>query len=149
MKFLIVLSLFVSASAFAQYSESYTYKCWDTTQGERGYPTYVFTGIQNGTYILKLKYPREVYFERKDDCWVETTTLAQPSDYKKFKVCLGEGQHIDSLIPVEIDEEYFEGTVYCERSFKRVFENRGGGNGGYNGGSNGGISAGATGGVAN
>ena len=129
MKFLVALTMLASVSAFAQrYDNEKEYKCWDTAQGERGYPTYVFEVSKENHYLqLELDYPRELYFERKHDCWVSKNnmpggTTETSMNYDKFEVCEGEGQHINGLIPVEIDEEYFEGTVYCERGLKQIFK---------------------------
>lgn len=127
MKFFIALTMLASVSAFAQrYENEKEYKCWDTAQGERGYPTYVFeVERKNGHIQLELEYPREIYFERKHDCWVSKRMAPEASttmNYDKFEVCEGEGQHINGLIPVEIDEEFFEGTVYCERGLKQIFK---------------------------
>ena len=127
MKFFIALTMLASVSAFAQrYENEKEYKCWDTAQGERGYPTYVFEVERKNGYIqLELEYPREIEFERKHDCWVSKRHMPEASttmNYDKFEVCEGEGQHINGLIPVEIDEEFFEGTVYCEKGLKQIFK---------------------------
>lgn len=132
MKFLLALSLLASTAAFAN-EHGRDYKCWDTAQERQEYPTYVFEveryhPAKNNYLQVELEYPKHIELERKHDCWVgrdegPTTTETKHGDW--FKVCEGEGQSIRGLIPVEIEEENFEGTVYCERGLGRIFKHHG------------------------
>jgi hypothetical protein len=123
MKFLILLTVLASTSVFANNDKI---KCWDSAQENRHHkPAYVFEEKDRHAEGLNreivLVYPNYVQLEEKHGCLVSGYDRPEASNPRKeFEACLGEGQYINRLVPVEIDdeEEDFEGTVYCEREIK-------------------------------
>lgn len=122
MKFLLVLSVLASTTAFAN-MDGDKIKCWESAQ-ENGHrrPAYVFEEKGRTENVLnreiKLVYPNYVQLEEKHGCLVNRRNIPGVTDPRNdFEACLGEGQEIHRLVPVEIEdeEEDFEGTVYCER----------------------------------
>lgn len=123
MKFLLALTLMVSATAFAN-NDRYI-KCWDTAQEDGGRPAYVFKAEYDMEAVnrdLHLIYPFDFELHNYHGCLVggypsETAEM----NNGKFKICPTQGQSINGLIPFEVEERFFEGTVYCEKGLKRYF----------------------------
>lgn len=126
MKFLIALSVLASATAFAD--EHRYIKCWDTAQEEGGRPAYVFKTeheAENFNGDIGLVYPYEFDLRTHDHCLVSEHHPSSVVDNGKFRICPTQGQSINGLVPFEVEERFFEGTVYCEKQLKRFFYDRG------------------------
>jgi hypothetical protein len=137
MKFLLALSVLATTSAFAHNGISGDkIKCYESSQDGHRKPAYVFE--EKGRYggglnrEIKLVYPDYHQLEEKHGCLVSKRNGEPTTEESRnsFKACLGEGQEIGRLIPVEIEHESenedYLGTVYCERDILDYLNGRNG-----------------------
>lgn len=123
MKFLLALSVLATTTAFAQYNHGGDkIKCYESAQqGGYGKPAFVFEARNNYPGALggiDLVYPDHIDLRRDDGCLKTDWDVASGSSMepgRKFKACLGEGQEIGRLVPVEIEYQEEEDTYYCGR----------------------------------
>lgn len=128
MKFLIALT--VLASATGAFANDRFIKCWETAQGERGRPEYVFKvnhssiSFEEDYRFLSLVHPFKIdYLEERNGCLKPGTPGFENPNYVKF--CETDGQRINGLVPIEVEKGQWDETVYCEAEIKRYFHNHG------------------------
>jgi hypothetical protein len=125
MKFLLALTVLVSAAAFSQpdhgrdHERDRSIKCYDSTQRDRGDIAYIFV---KKDYELRLVYPRE----RASEIWLnnrrclETRSGAPTMNHDDLEFCRTDGQRVNGLVPIEVTDGRTD-TVYCERELLRYF----------------------------
>lgn len=130
MKFLIALT--VLASATGAFANDRFIKCWETAQGERGRPEYVFKAhrhMMDDNRGISLVKPFSAELERtphgclKVDRVIQMEAGLDENQWAKF--CQTDGQRINGLIPVEVDRGQWDEVVYCEAELKKYLGRRG------------------------
>jgi hypothetical protein len=120
MKFLIALSVLVSASAFAQGQSDI--HCYEQGQGDNNVPAYTFRTAGNS---IHLDYPSGVNgnLQNEGECLIKNGDDNLVGSRPRFAACLSEGQRIGTKIPVDIFRwnQFFE-TVYCEETLEPWFD---------------------------
>ena len=118
MKFFFALSFFVTSMAFAQ-SNGYQIKCYESAQQSGGsHLAYVLKVFGNENNI-KLDWPNEPHISGNLKMHHGCLEGKKGND-TVWKACLGEGQNVYGLVPVEVRDRSFqyERTVYCQRKIK-------------------------------
>src|SRR5690606_378647 len=114
----------VLASATGAFANDRFIKCWETAQGERGKPEYVFKAHRHmmddmgGITLVKPEYAQ---LQRHNGCLKVSNPVDLVSEENPFwaKFCQTDGQRINGLIPVEVDRGRWDEVVYCEAELKK------------------------------
>jgi hypothetical protein len=122
MKFLIALSVLVSASAFANPHNKI--KCYEQVQ-QGGDAEVVYVLEEKGDYLY-VKYPTELkgkLMMSQDGCLEQRINGTPGFDGRGLELCPTDGQQIRNLVPVEATVGYQQSeTVYCEKSILPWFK---------------------------
>lgn len=124
MKFLIALSVFASATAFAQNGSDRFIKCYGPAQqGEDAELVYKLKAYNGSLWLVEPFHAQMAL--NQDSCLESYVNAAEAFAGRSLELCRGEGQRINGYIPIEA-QEYGEEeeTVYCEQEIKRWFYNR-------------------------
>lgn len=127
MKFLLTLT--VLASATGAFANDRFIKCWETTQGERGRPEYVFKvnhgpGYEENYRFLSLVHPFTIpVLNERNGCLKPQGGVPPMDNPNHVKFCETDGQRINGLVPIEVERGQWDETVYCEAEIKRFFRN--------------------------
>ena len=119
MKFLIALSLLVSASAFAEnMGREEWVKCYDTAQGSDMQVVYKLKSY-HGRKSVVYPFNQPLILDEESNCLVYPLQAEGAVPHVNF--CPGEGQRVNGLVPVEATYGQEEDTVYCEKKISRWF----------------------------
>ncbi|MFP5385122.1 MAG: hypothetical protein ACLGHN_03535 [Bacteriovoracia bacterium] len=121
MKFLIALSILASSSAFAFDVDSHgIIKCYEPRQ--QGEDAELVYKLKEKNGYLWLLHPYKARMALNQNECLETYSNSEAMDFGSLQLCLGQGQEINSLIPIEATYGQEEDTVYCERELEPWFE---------------------------
>lgn len=121
MKFLIALSILASSSVFAYDVDSHRIiKCYEPRQ--QGEDAEVVYKLKEKNGYLWLIYPFKAPLALNQNECLETYSNTEAMDMSSLQLCLGQGQRINGLIPIEATYGQEEDTVYCEKEIEDWFE---------------------------
>lgn len=121
MKFLIALSILASSSVFAYDVDSHRFiKCFEPRQ--QGEHAEVVYKLKEKDGYLWLIHPFKARMALNQNECLETYHNTESMDFGGLQLCLGQGQRINGLIPIEATHRQEENTVYCEREIEDWFE---------------------------
>lgn len=123
MKFLIALSILASSSVFAyDMGHEEWVKCYDTAQGSDMEVVYK---LKNKDGYKSVVYPfrQPLVLNPQSEC-LEYPLQTSSEMTARLKLCRGEGQRVNGLIPVEATYGQDEDTVYCEKKIWKWFHQR-------------------------
>lgn len=113
MKFLLALSVLASSTVFANDMDmGRKIKCWETAQGDDREVAVVLK--EHGDY-LKAYHPVKQPLALDSDGCLAYPELTEAMG-AHLKLCPGEGQQVNGLVPVEYEYGSDDETVYCERT---------------------------------
>jgi hypothetical protein len=118
MKFILAASIFVSSIAFAQ-SNGYQIKCYESAQQSGGTDLAYVLRVFGNENNIKLEWPNEPHISgnlhRHNGC-----LEGKKGNDLVWRACLGEGQNVYGLVPVEVMDETYqhERTVYCNKKIR-------------------------------
>ena len=118
MKFFFVLSIFMSSLVFAQ-SNGYQIKCYESAQQSGGTDLAYVLRVFGNENNIKLEWPSEPHISGNLKMHNGCLEGKKGNDLV-WKACLGEGQSVYGLVPVEVmDISYqYERTVYCQKNIR-------------------------------
>lgn len=113
MKFIIALSVLASSTVFANDMDmGRKIKCWETAQGEDREVAVVL--YEHGDHLKAVHPVKQALELDQDGCLARPYLTETMGAY--LKLCPGEGQQVNGLVPVEYEYGSDDETVYCERS---------------------------------
>lgn len=123
MKFLLALSVLATTSVFANdVGREQWIKCYDTAQGQN---REVVFKLQAKHHWLRVVYPFEqpLAYNEQTECleYPMVTSGSGEAMTPRLRLCEGEGQRINGLVPIEAEYGRDEETVYCDRKIERYF----------------------------
>lgn len=114
MKTFIATSLLFSISSFASF-ESIKIKCYEPAQQNRE-SRLAFSFKETNSNQLELRFPENFRGTLLETHLTGCLGESAPGEEVIFQGCLGDGQEINGLVPLEVEgAEIEERTVYCDK----------------------------------